>query len=293
MKNLFKIFQVILLVAIWSGAMAQSRPANTLGNVAKADAAVAGTINKQMMNPVLTDDPPTVLYNNGPVYNSAGTHAGGANESVIQSGLLNYGFGCQYALGLSVADDFIVPAGFAWTINSFSFYTYQTGSGLNSTINGIAVLIWNGKPGEVGSSIVWGDWNNNLLASGAFSGIYRTNIVNGGSTRPLMKIEANTAGLILQPGTYWVEWAMTGTLGSGPWCPPLVPGTLATGNAVQTQDGATYYDLADNGYAVGLPFIVNGTSQQMIPTLSEWGLILLGLALLGFGTFYILRMKNA
>jgi hypothetical protein len=190
-----------------------------------------------------------------------------------------------------VADDFVVPVGFAWTINSFSFYTYQTGSGLTSTINGLTVLIWNGKPGEVGSSIVWGSWGSNVLASGAFSGIYRTNLVNGGSTRPLMKIEANTAGLTLQSGTYWVEWAMTGTLASGPWCPPIVPGTLATGNGVQTQDGVTYYDLDDNGYSVGLPFIVNGTAQQMIPTLSEWGLILLGLALLGLGTFFILRTK--
>ena len=30
-----------------------------------------------------------------------------------------------------------------------------------------------------------------------------------------------------------------------------------------------------------------------IPTMTEWGLIILGMALLGFGTFYILRMKSA
>lgn len=33
------------------------------------------------------------------------------------------------------------------------------------------------------------------------------------------------------------------------------------------------------------------TPGPAIPTLSEWGLIILGLALLGFGTFYIMRMK--
>jgi predicted metal-binding membrane protein len=32
--------------------------------------------------------------------------------------------------------------------------------------------------------------------------------------------------------------------------------------------------------------------EVIVPTLSEWGLIFLGLALLAAGTFYITRMKG-
>jgi hypothetical protein len=34
------------------------------------------------------------------------------------------------------------------------------------------------------------------------------------------------------------------------------------------------------------------TVNPNIPTLSEWGLIILGISLLAFGTFYILKLKG-
>jgi hypothetical protein len=179
-------------------------------------------------------------------------------------------------------------------VNSIDLFAYQTGSSLTSTFNGAYVQIWNGKPGVVGSSVVWGNMVTNVLGSTSFSNIYRVTAPNGGVARPIMKVVVNTPGLSLGTGTYWVEWALTGSLASGPFNPLLVPGTLATGNGVQMlNNSGVYNNFLSDTYAQGFPFVLNGTVQANIPTLSEWGLILLGLALLGFGTFYILRMKSA
>ena len=302
MKNVTKLLQVLTLVILWGGftyqVTAQNMPSRTATNnstVAEAtDMTPPGAASATMYTPPVTDVPASVLYDNGPVFNSTGTGAGGANESILSLPLNIFGFGHQYALGYSVADDFTVPGGSTWAIGSIEFFAYQTGSSTTPTINGLAMQIWNGKPGDFGSAVVWGDFVTNVMASASFSNIYRVQAPNGGVLRPIMKVVANTPGLSLPAGTYWVEWAMAGTLSSGPWAPPIVTGTLATGNAIQSLDeGATYNDILSGTYPQGLPFIINGeVVTTPIPTLGEWGLILLGLALLGFGTFYILRLRQ-
>jgi hypothetical protein len=301
MKNFTKLFQVSALVLLFSVITTQitaqqmpARQSTGQSGIEATEFIVPGTASTTMYTPPVTDVPAAVLFDNGAVFNSVGTGAGGANESIIVAPISTFGFGCQYAFGYSVADDFIVPAGSTWAVSSIEFFAYQTNSTTASTINGLAVQIWNGKPGEAGSAVVWGDFVTNVLASTTFSNIYRVT-TSGNIARPIMQVVANTTGLSLPAGTYWVEWALTGTLASGPWAPPVVAATPETGNAIQSLDeGATYADLVSGGtYPQGLPFIINGTVEAPIPTLGEWGLILLGLALLGFGTFYILRMKSA
>lgn len=292
MKNIFKLSQVVILVILWGAAQSQVGVAT--------DVAAPGTPTTTIYTPPATDFPPSVLYDNGPVFNSPGTGAGGANESILSDPLDIFGFGCQVVAGNQVAEDFVVPSGTTWTINSIDFFSYQTGSTLTSTINGAYVQIWNGRPGDPGSVVVWGNLATNVLGTTTFANIYRVLAANGGVARPIMKVTANTAGLSLGTGTYWVEWTLTGTLSSGPWAPPLVTGSNTTGNARQfiTTGGPLWQDClsgtAPDIFAQGLPFVLNGTSvAPTIPTLSEWGLILLGLCLLGFGTFFILRMKSA
>lgn len=298
MKNFTKFLQVLTLVILCGGAIAQNMPVGKSVNAPATEITAPGAAATTIYTPPVTDDPPTVLYNNGPAFNSAGTGPGGTNQSILSAPLNTFGYGCQATAGNHVADDFTVPSGATWLISTMEFFAYQTGSTTTSTINGIAVRIWNGRPGDVGSTVVWGDQATNVLASTTFSNIYRVDATNL-SNRPMMTVVASTTGLTLPAGTYWVEWTMTGTLGSGPWAPPLVPGTNVTGNAVQsTANSGVYSDLVSPStgppfYAQGLPFIVNGTSQADIPTLSEWGLIFLGLSLLVFGTFFILRMKTA
>jgi hypothetical protein len=67
------------------------------------------------------------------------------------------------------------------------------------------------------------------------------------------------------------------------------------GAGVVTATCCTYEFGYDNGQQAGLMLQNNlnySCSHATVPTLSEWGLIFLGLALLGFGTFYILKMRG-
>ena len=68
-----------------------------------------------------------------------------------------------------------------------SFYLYRA-----------VCFIWNGKPGVAGSTVIWGDMTTNIMAGSVWSNIYRVNAPNGGTTRPVMKITANTPGLTLK-----------------------------------------------------------------------------------------------
>ncbi|MBL7906500.1 MAG: carboxypeptidase regulatory-like domain-containing protein [Bacteroidales bacterium] len=199
-----------------------------------------------------------ILYDNGPLVNSPGTGAGGADESILQSdlGMGTYGFGMQQTAGNTVADDFEVTGN--WNIENFEFFGYQTGSTTTSTFTGVFCRVWDGDP-TAGGTVIWGDLTTNVLESTEWANIYRNNNGPGGATdRPVMRIVAATDGLTLAPGTYWVEWQTTGSGSSGPWVPAItITGQTTTGNAIQNQAG-TWVALTDVG-PQGLPFIINGT----------------------------------
>ncbi len=120
--------------------------------------------------------PQAVLYDNGPLVTHPGGGFGGADASALQDaslGMTLYGFGHQISANNRMADDFTVPAGSPWTIDTITFYAYQTGSTTTSTFNDVRVQIWDGPPMVGGSSIVFGDLVTNRLASSTFSNIYR------------------------------------------------------------------------------------------------------------------------
>ncbi|HPJ63611.1 choice-of-anchor J domain-containing protein, partial [Lentimicrobium sp.] len=151
-----------------------------------------------------------VLYDNGPLVNSPGTGSGGADESILQTGLGmgTYGFGMQQSAGNSVADDFEVTGN--WNIQNIEFFGYQTGSSTSSTFTGVFCRVYDGAP-NAGGTVIWGDLVTNRMISTEWSNIYRNDNGPGGSTdRPVMRIVAETPGLTLSPGTYWVEWQTTG-----------------------------------------------------------------------------------
>lgn len=211
-----------------------------------------------------------MLWDNGPLVTHPGGGFNGADASALQTdlGMGTYGFGHQWSLGYSIADDFEVGAG-GWTIDSMLFYAYQTGSSTNSTITGVYVQIYDGEPGA-GGNVIWGDLATNLLAGTSWMGAYRvldTDLM--ASSRPIMESEA-TIGTFLDEGTYWVEWASTGSLSSGPWAPPVtILGETTTGNGKQfTTAWAAVVDVGPQGF----PFIING-----VPTPGALPLLLLGL----------------
>lgn len=145
------------------------------------------------------------------------------------------GFNFNGAL-FRLADDFEVPAGRAWTLETIDLYGYQSGAGTGaSTITSVTVRVWDGKPGVAGSSVVFGDTTTNRLESASFSGVYAVFAsqhacsVFPATTRPIFRIRAEIPALELQAGEYWLDVAAEGTLFSGPWCPTQVYGATTRG----------------------------------------------------------------
>ena len=206
-----------------------------------------------------------VLYDNGPVFNSAGTGAGGANESVLYTttfGMGTIGFGNQQIAYNRVADDFVV-SDCAWRIDSVVFFGYQTNSTTTSTFTSVNFRIWDSIPDAAGSNVVFGDTVTNRLIRTSWSGVYRiTETTTGNAQRPIMRNVCSANGVILRGGTFWLDWSSAGSLASGPWAPPRVPVMVAiTGNGRQ-RTGNVWNNLVDGGTntpAQGLPFIIYGT----------------------------------
>lgn len=230
---------------------------------------------------------------------SAGSGAGGADESVLQDvslGMNAFGFAHQTGSNFTVAEEFTLDQD--CDLQTVMFYAYQTGSSTTSTITGTTVRIWDGDP-SAGGSVIWGDHSTNVLVSSTWSGIYRvTETSMGNSQRPIMAIET-AVPTTLSAGTYWIEWQMSGSLGSGPWAPPItVVGNNSTGNALQSSDnGSTFGSMLDSGTntSQGLPFIITAATKnlEVVPTMGEWGLISLGMLLMIFGVVAVGQRKTA
>lgn len=243
-----------------------------------------------------------VLHDNGPLVNSPGTGAGGADESVLQTtslGMNTIGFGHQIVSDNRMADDFTVPAGQSWSIDEIVFFAYQTGSTTTSTITDYRVRIWDGVPQDAGSSIVFGDLTTNRLASTAFAEIYRvTETAMGLTNRPIMASTV-TIGTTLPEGTYYLDWFADGSIASGPWAPSItIDGTATTGNGLQSLAGADYLPALDTGTDTpqqGLPFIIVGDlpgglpETQAVPALGFTGLLAMILVLVAGGLVVLRR----
>jgi hypothetical protein len=123
----------------------------------------------------------------------------------------------------------------------------------------LAWLLYDGDPSAGGMVIASG---SGLDATG-WSNIYRVLDTSSGNTdRPIMYDVANMGGMYLPQGDYWLAWQTNGSLGSGPWAPPItINGQTTTGNGLQSLDnGATWAAALDGGTgtAQGLPFIIEG-----------------------------------
>lgn len=195
-----------------------------------------------------------LLYDNGPHWNIPGT----PNISQLQDaslGMGTYGFACHPGGPFSIADDFVLANDAS--ITSMDFYGYQTGSQPPS-INEVYVQIWDGDPSG-GGSVIWGDMVTDLFDDCVSADALRQLESSPGDTsRPLQLVTANTTGLSLTAGTYWVEYMFFGSGSSGPWAPPIViTGNATTGNALQSNAG-TWAPLVDVG-PQGMPFQIYGT----------------------------------
>ena len=296
MKKVFLVSTLLLVTSI--PGLAADDAAETLTNAVAPE------------TPVATPDAPiflapeAILFDNGPLTTSTGTGAGGADESSLQSVTLGHntlGFGHQVAFTNRIADDFTIPADTEWQIDTITFFAYQTNSPTASTITGVNAQIWDGVPNDPGSTVVWGDDTTNIMTSTAWSNIYRVTETSGGaSNRPIMANVA-TVGTTLGAGTYWVDWQSDGSLGSGPWAPPItILGQGVTGDGLQSTTAGVWAAALDSGTNTpqqGFPFIIDGTALGgtpiiEVPTMSPLGMLGLGLLLLSLSMMLIRRRST-
>lgn len=253
---------------------------------------VGQQVKENTRGPVLAPMDATVLWDNGPIVTNYGAGYGGADISLLQSvslGMNTLGFGHQFSLGYKVADDFTINDAAGWDVSGITFFAYQTGSTTNSTITGVYFAIYDGDPMLPESNIVYGDFVTNRMTTTAFSNAYRVTesdlLINN---RPIM---ANHCAFNqhFAPGTYWIVWLTDGSLTSGPWAPPITfLGQTTSGNGLQyTTAWGGAYDNSDITRPLGLPFIIYGSTQQLVVPVAGWALgigllLILGLALLRY-----------
>jgi hypothetical protein len=222
------------------------------------------------------DGPLAELYSNGPWYNSTGTGVGGADESILETPNSTLGFGFQHtAYGNIMADDFVIPSGQTWTIESITCFGYQTNSTTTPTFNGMWLEIWDDGP-DSSPTLLWGDMTTNVYSSAAWTNVYRVSTASSGtsSARPIMAVTANlSTPVVLGEGDYWLHVNMDGTLTSGPWAPPIsILGATSTGDAYQYTSSTGSWALAldsGGGTPQGIPFVLDGLPTAL--QRSTWG----------------------
>lgn len=116
--------------------------------------------------------------------------------------------------GLRIADDVVLtqPA----TLSEVWVYAYQPGwtQGQASPVAGATLRIWQGQPGQAGSTIVFGDDTTNRMIASDATNILRVFTTRTGpafvlpsSDRAIYRVRI-AASLVLQPGTYWLDWQL-------------------------------------------------------------------------------------
>lgn len=241
------------------------------------------------------------LFNNGPLATGATTSSGVAAPAGFQwsevaartaePGVSNTTAGFSVvSAGTSnfrLADDFTVAAG-GWTVNTVRVFAYQTGSVANP-FNGARLQIWNGRPGDVGSSVIFGDTTTNRMSATGDTNMYRvfntTTPPPGtapGTTRLIRFLDLNVGGLNLAAGTYWIDWQATVSAGTAAFAPSItIPGQgNRPGDNGRQWTGTAWQDMLDTANpATGadliqdLAFQVEGT-----PIPAPGAAALLGLA---------------
>lgn len=229
--------------------------------------------------------PSVVIYDNGPFNTGTTTRSGVAAGAGTSWSEASYDFGsttvantlagvgCQ-KIGTATlnrcADDFSVPPGQTWTINSLTTYVYQSGfAGLTSPVVGGNFQIWNGRPGDPGATVVAGN-TTGLAFTSVDSTVFR--IFNTGpplNTAPgtTRRIWATTmtlpAPVALTGGTYWVDFQTDTGATTGNFAPPVtitgIRGTTGANSRQFQSATSVWIDIIDDG----TPATADNLNQEM------------------------------
>jgi hypothetical protein len=209
-----------------------------------------------------------LLHDNGQWITGIGNGFGGANTSQIASGGSLFGSNINTAVPFFSADDFTIIPGHTWTLNSFSFYTYQTQSVNNttSTITSARVAIFNAAPTNTTQGLISGSLasNGNIL-SNAWSGVYRVSTDLTNTQRAVMKVTVDLGGVVLGAGTYWIAWGAAGTVNSGPWGVPLSPVKPGSNALRWSSQNSAWEPVIDAGNSSPVDFAFEIEGSAVVP----------------------------
>jgi hypothetical protein len=188
------------------------------------------------------ETPTAIIYDNAPLATGPTSRSGvpapaGSNWSEVGHDFSSttatnttIGFGCQrigVATSNRCADDFNVPVGQVWTINSVITFAYQTGfAGPASPFVDANVQIWSGRPGSPGATVVAGN-STSLPFTSTDILVYRTsnsgpplNTVPGTTRRVWQNTISLTSPAVLSAGNYWVDFQLDTGATTGNFAPP-------------------------------------------------------------------------
>ncbi len=262
MKKLFSVSLPVLFLLFFAGQSVIAQDFNLLRDETSLNP-MKIELHQQT---VQTESNEVLLFDNGPFITLPGGGCAGGNASILDNsaggpGHTIFGWGFQQNLGNWMADDFTNTE--TWNLDSIKFYAYQTGA-TTSTITGGYIQIWNGAP-NAGGTVVWGDLTTNRMIRTGLTNMYRALITTPTDcTRRLQEVVC-AVNASLPPGNYWVQFAVTGSAASGPWCLPItITGQAVTGNALQLT-GTTWANALNGPHQNGAPFLVYGTSGSVGP----------------------------
>lgn len=247
----------------------------------------------------------TVLVDSGPFITSPGAGGGGADLSLLENlalGLTTLGITNSSTFPARNADQFEITDPEGWRIDTCTFFNYQTGAPVaTSPITDFTLQVWDGDPSMAGASVIFGDTTTNRLLSSEFTNVFRAAETTPTDTaRGIFANVVDVGGLVLAPGTYWLDWNSTGSAAfSGPWAPPItILGQNSTGDGLIDSTGV-FVPWLDGGIMtpLGYPFICEGEvlggdpPGLPIPTINGVGIVTLFLALAA-AAFVMMRRRQ-
>jgi hypothetical protein len=208
-----------------------------------------------------------VLFDNGPFVTHAGQGFGGSDASQMDDAFFGLGNVIAYSAPgpeFRGAEDFVVPAGQTWTVQSIRMFAYSSSNGSHppppSPFSAIEMKIWDRDPRDPGAVLVS---TGTTLAPSVWTGAYRTESGNlQQSTMPIYTAEAMFPSLILLEGDYWLDVQVTGGFAVTPYV-HLPSGLNAEGNAmVLFAASVGWYQTTYGSPARGIayPFQVRGAA---------------------------------
>ncbi len=162
-----------------------------------------------------------LLYENGPIITHPGDGPEGSDYSAIQTeiGQQASSYVIRGQVGDRMADEFVVPDGQTWQVESASIYTIVSDN--PDLLQFMGIQIWDGPPNVQGSSVIWGDIDKNVLLENSFSGVYRGNDIQPRIIQQPITKTIGAVSAVLVPGTYWIDFSIDTSQFESP--PTVIP----------------------------------------------------------------------